>query len=251
MKFLTAKTLAQQSIITTRMAKREELENGMALLKEMCGLIGQMIYAAQLKSLLKSLPVFKSFEKSVTKIDIIDLLDDDDEDHDAPNKNSKPMTMHAANISCTEEDLTSISVYGRFIQECLPFEDKDFDDGDDNVTSPAAFVGDAQETSEHFTLQLKRKSYYGYMSLINTCTWIISSTYRFKFQPLKSPDFVSDAGVVVERGKVTAKLDMEEAGQSTLFHAARCRRNLNPSLIAPSTMIYCSSSFAQCSLYSL
>jgi hypothetical protein len=99
------------------MAKREELENGMELLKEMCGVIGQLIYAAQVKSLLKSLPVFKSFEKSVTKIDIIDLLDDDDKDHDAPNKNSKPMTMHAADISCTEEDLTSITVYGRFIPE--------------------------------------------------------------------------------------------------------------------------------------
>ena len=156
MKFLTAKTLAQHSIITTRMAKREELENGMELLKEMCGVIGQLIYAAQVKSLLKSLPVFKSFEKSVTKIDIIDLLDDNDKDHDAPNKDNKPMTMHAADISCTEEDLTSRTVYGRFIPEkCLPFEDKDNDDGDDNVTSPAAFIGDAQEPSEHFTLRPK------------------------------------------------------------------------------------------------
>jgi len=134
MKFLTAKTLAQHPTITTRMAKREELENGMELLKEMRGVIGQLTYAAQVKSLLKSLPVFKSFEKSVTKIDIIDLLDDDDddEDHDAPNKNSKPMTMHAADISCTEEDLTSITVYGRCIPEkCLPFQDKDNDDGDE------------------------------------------------------------------------------------------------------------------------
>ena len=49
-----------------------------------------------------------------------------------------------------------------------------------NVTSPAAFVGDAQELSEHFTLQLRRKGYYGYMSLINTCTRVISSTYPFK-----------------------------------------------------------------------
>ncbi len=57
------------------------------------------------------------FEKSVTKIDIIDLLDDNDKDHDAPNKDNKPMTMHAADISCTEEDLTSITVYGRFIPE--------------------------------------------------------------------------------------------------------------------------------------
>jgi hypothetical protein len=165
------------------MAKREELENGMELLKEMRGIIGPLTYAAKVKSLLKSLPVFKSFEKSVTKIDIIDLLDDDDdEDHDAPNKNSKPMTMHAADISCTEEDLTSITVCGRFIPEkCLPFEDKDYDDGNDNVTSPAAFVKDVQEPSEHFTLQLKRKSYYRYMSLINTFTRVISSTYRFKF----------------------------------------------------------------------
>jgi hypothetical protein len=45
-------------------------------------------------------------------------------------------------------------------EKCLPFEDKDNDDGDDNVFSPAAFVGDAQEPSEHFTLQLKRKRYY-------------------------------------------------------------------------------------------
>jgi hypothetical protein len=115
-----------------KMAKREELENGMELLKEMRGVIAYLIYAAQVKSLLKSLPVFKSFEKSVTKIDIIDLLDDDDKDHDAPNKNSKPIPMHAADISSTEEDLTSITVYGRCIPEkCLPFQDKDNDDGDE------------------------------------------------------------------------------------------------------------------------
>ncbi len=36
------------------------------------------------------------------------------------------MTIHAADISCTEEDLTSITVYGHFIPEkCLPFKDKD------------------------------------------------------------------------------------------------------------------------------
>ena len=153
----------------------------MELLEEMPGVIGQLIYAAQVKSLLKALPVFKSFERSVTKIYIIDLLDNDDEDHDAPNKNSKPMTMHAANISCTEEYFTSITVYGHFIPEIwLPFEDKDNGNGDDdnNVTSPAAFVGDAQEPSEHFTLQLKGKSFYGYMSLINTCTRVISTVVR-------------------------------------------------------------------------
>jgi hypothetical protein len=56
------------------MAKREELENGMELLKEMRGVIGQLIYAAQVKSLLKSLPVFKSFEKVSQKSTLLIFL---------------------------------------------------------------------------------------------------------------------------------------------------------------------------------
>ena len=164
-KVLTAKSLAQNSNVTMRMPKMEELKNGMELLKEMRGVIGELVYAAEVKNLWKSFPVFKSFEKSVTKIDIIDLLDDDDddeeEDHDVHNRNSKPRASkrhcppdNASDISCTEEDISSKTVYGRsFPPKRSPFEDKDDGDGDNNVTSHAAGVGDAQEElSENLTL---------------------------------------------------------------------------------------------------
>jgi hypothetical protein len=118
----------------------------------------------EVKNLLNSFPVCKSFEKSVTKIDIIDLLDDDDnkeeEDHDVHNRNSKCSASkrhcppdNASDISCTEEDISSTTVYGRSIlPKRSPFEDKDDGDGDDNVTSHAAGVGDAQEPSENLSL---------------------------------------------------------------------------------------------------
>jgi hypothetical protein len=92
------------------MAKMKELKNGMELLKEMRVVVGELVNAAEVKNLMKSFPVFTSFEKGITKIDIIDLLDDDDkeEDHDIHNRNSKPSASrqhcppdNASDISCT------------------------------------------------------------------------------------------------------------------------------------------------------
>jgi hypothetical protein len=50
-KVLTAKSLAQNSNVTMRMPKMEELKNGMELLKEMRGVIGELVYAAEVKNL--------------------------------------------------------------------------------------------------------------------------------------------------------------------------------------------------------
>ena len=130
----------------------EELKNAMELLKEMRGVIGEVVYAAEVKNLLESFPVFKSFEKSVMKIDIIDLVDDcDDDEADAvvnkpraARRHSPRFTCNGSDTSVTEPDLSSITVHGCNSTNVRPkhWPHKDEDDGDDNVPSAAAGDGD-------------------------------------------------------------------------------------------------------------
>ena len=84
--------IGSNSNVTMRMAKMKELKNGMELLKEMRVVVGELVNAAEVKNLMKSFPVFTSFEKGITKIDIIDLLDDDDK------KKIMTSTIETANL---------------------------------------------------------------------------------------------------------------------------------------------------------
>ncbi len=128
----------------------EELKNGMELLKEMRGVIGESVYATEVQNLLESFPVFKTFEKSVAKIDVIDLVDDDDDDHDSNRKPRLSTTRRSfetprvsvdkdSDTSCTEEDLSNYKVPGINIPKLHWPVDGD-DDDDDDVPPVVAVV---------------------------------------------------------------------------------------------------------------
>ena len=69
-KVIAFKAHAETTNIAERMEKMEELEKGMALLEKMRSVIGDDLYANQVRCLFAALPNFKAFDSAVNIIDV-------------------------------------------------------------------------------------------------------------------------------------------------------------------------------------
>ena len=69
-KVMASKAHAEATNIAKRMGKIEELEKGMALLEKMRPVIGEELYANEVRSLFAALPNFKTFDSAVDIIDV-------------------------------------------------------------------------------------------------------------------------------------------------------------------------------------
>jgi hypothetical protein len=67
---IASKAHAETTNIAKRMGKMEELEKGMALLEKMRSVIGDDLYAKQVRCLFAALPNFKAFDSAVNIIDV-------------------------------------------------------------------------------------------------------------------------------------------------------------------------------------
>ena len=77
-KVMASKAHAETTNIAKRMGKMEELEKGMALLEKMRPVIGEELYANQVRSLFAALPNFKAFDSAVDIIDVDSTVADDE-----------------------------------------------------------------------------------------------------------------------------------------------------------------------------
>ena len=69
-KVIASKAHAETTNSAKRMGKMEELEKGMALLEKMRSVIGDDLYANQVRCLFAALPNFKAFDSAVNIIDV-------------------------------------------------------------------------------------------------------------------------------------------------------------------------------------
>ena len=69
-KTMASKAHAETTNIAKRMGKMEELEKGMALLEKMRPVIGEELYANQVRGLFAALPNFETFDSAVDIIDV-------------------------------------------------------------------------------------------------------------------------------------------------------------------------------------
>jgi hypothetical protein len=73
-KVMASKAHAEATNIAKRMGKIEELEKGMALLEKIRPVIGEELYANEVRSLFEALPNFKTFDSAVDIIDVDSIV---------------------------------------------------------------------------------------------------------------------------------------------------------------------------------
>jgi hypothetical protein len=130
----------------------------MELLKEMRGVVGELVYAAEVKNLLASFPLFETFEKSVAKVDVIHLVDDDaDNNHKKPRyrhrsvetpRSSSDSNLESDTTSCTEPDLSNTEVANINVPKINWEAVRGYDDDDE--VPPVVAVSHAGDMEANF-----------------------------------------------------------------------------------------------------